>query len=121
MQAEAAAAAALEARGYRIVARNVRCPGGELDLVARLGALVVIVEVRARSAGWGQGGVEQAAESLTTAKRRRILRAARWWLAGRPELLRCPVRFDVVAVDLGPQGQPQRVVHLPGAFGADGW
>lgn len=120
-QAEAAAAAALAARGYRIVARNVRCPFGELDLVARHGPLLVVVEVRARSPGLGQGGLEQAACSVTAAKRRRILQAARWWLSGRPELLACPIRFDVVAVDLGPQGRPQRIVHVPGAFGADGW
>ena len=88
-------------------------------MVARLGQLIVVVEVRARSAALGQGGLEQAACSVTAAKRRRILRAARWWLARRPDLLACPIRFDVVAVDLGPQGRPQRMVHVPGAFGAE--
>jgi len=49
--AEDAAVALLERNGYRIVARNVRLPGGEIDVIARDGSIVVFVEVKARAGG----------------------------------------------------------------------
>ena len=118
-RAEAVAAWLLRRQGFRLIARNVRCRWGELDLVARRGRLLVVVEVRARSAALGLDGVGQAAASVAAAKRRRMLRALRWWLARRPDLQGCYVRLDVVAVALDPAGRPCRAVHLPGAFGAD--
>lgn len=90
--AEALAADHLQRRGLRLLQRNYRCRLGEIDLVMADGPVTVFVEVRLRrNADFGG-----AAASITAAKRLRILRAARHYLAGRPE----PVcRFDVVLLD----------------------
>ncbi|HTP47327.1 MAG TPA: YraN family protein [Casimicrobiaceae bacterium] len=91
--AEALAASFLQARGLEIVARNYRCRGGEIDLVARDGSTLVFVEVRLRR-GSAFGG---AAASITAAKRRRLTHAARHYLGrlGREP----PCRFDAILLD----------------------
>ena len=88
--AEALAAAFLEARGLRIVARNYRCKVGEIDLIATSGSTTVFVEVRARASDRFGG----AAASITAAKRQRLLRTARYYLAQQGAHQAC--RFDVV-------------------------
>jgi putative endonuclease len=107
--AEELAQAALEARGLVTLDRNVVMRGGELDLVMRDGATIVIVEVRHRS-GDAFGG---AAASIDARKRARLRRAAAVWLA-RHALSEAAVRLDVVLVE-GPLHAP-RVVHLRDAF-----
>jgi putative endonuclease len=92
--AEDAATRHLEQTGYRILQRNFRARGGELDVVAMDGAALAIIEVRYRASD-RYGG---AAASVTAAKRRRIVRAARALLAITPALARLPARFDVVEV-----------------------
>jgi len=92
--AEALAARHLERLGYRILVRNFRARGGELDLVATDGDTLAIVEVRYR-ASERYGG---AAASITRGKRSRIVRAARVLLAKNPPLAKLAVRFDVVEV-----------------------
>ena len=103
----------LTSNGYRIAARNVRYPVGELDLVAWDGDTLCFVEVRATSSSQWGGGLA----SITPDKRRRLIRAARWYLARR----RTPpneVRFDVVAIQWdGPAGPTPELVQ--GAFTAD--
>jgi putative endonuclease len=91
--AEAMAAEFLVARGLAILARNYRCRSGEIDLIARDRDTLVFVEVRLRSSA-AFGG---AAASITAAKRRRIARAARHYLAtlGREP----PCRFDAILFD----------------------
>jgi putative endonuclease len=90
--AEEQAARFLAARGLKILARNHRCRGGEIDLVCRDGATLVFVEVRLRTSR-AFGG---AAASITPAKQRRIALAARHYLAGKP----WPAcRFDAVLLD----------------------
>lgn len=91
--AEALAAAHLQAQGLAIVERNVRSRHGEIDLVAREGGTLVFVEVRLRRPG-RHGG---AADSITAAKRARLLAAAREYLARLPRTPAC--RFDVVLLD----------------------
>ncbi len=78
--AENLAAAFLERQGLKILERNYRCRFGEIDLVARSGAALVFVEVRARESE-AFGG---AAGSITAAKRRRLVAAARHYLAQPP-------------------------------------
>jgi putative endonuclease len=107
---EERAARLLAEQGLEVLLRNWRCRLGELDLIAREGAVLVIVEVRQRASG-DYGG---AAASVTFAKQRRIVRATRHLLMRRPDLARLPVRFDVIAID-GPEG---RVEWLRGAFDA---
>jgi putative endonuclease len=88
--AEALAAEFLEAWGLTIVARNYRCRGGEIDLIARDGETLIFVEVRLRSDS-AFGG---AAESITAAKRRRLRFAAAHYL-GRLKR-EPPCRFDAI-------------------------
>jgi putative endonuclease len=92
--AETAAAHHLERIGYQILQNNFRARGGELDVVAIDGAALAIVEVRYRASDRFGGG----AASITSDKRRRIIRAARALLATQPLLARLPARFDVVEV-----------------------
>jgi putative endonuclease len=97
----------LERQGLKIVERNYRCRFGEIDLVARSGELLVFVEVRARKSE-AFGG---AAGSITATKRRRIVAAARHFLATHKVDRAC--RFDVVLV----RGSEQRVEWITDAFG----
>ena len=105
--AETLAADYLQARGMRLLERNYRCRLGEIDLILADGPALVFVEVRLRR-NPGYGG---AAASITAAKRRRILRAARHYLAGKPEPL---CRFDVVLLDSLAQ---DRIEWIKDAFG----
>jgi putative endonuclease len=99
--AEALAARHLDALGMPILARNLRCRSGEIDLVARDGAVLVFIEVRQRR-NRRYGG---AAASVNRAKQTRLIRAARYFLpcltrthcAGRPP----PCRFDVISIEGG--------------------
>jgi len=92
--AEAAARATLEAQGLRTLASNVNFRFGERDRVRRDGDTVAFVEVRYRSSDRFGG----AAGSVDYRKRRRIVLAARAWLAGQRGLANAPCRFDVVTV-----------------------
>ena len=105
--AEELAAVFLEGRGLRIVERNYRCRFGEIDLVARSGTVLVFVEVRARQSE-AFGG---AAGSITAAKRRRLVAAARHYLAKHRVSRAC--RFDVVLL----RGREQEIEWLADAFG----
>ena len=96
--AEAAALAMLQARGLQLLARNAASRGGELDLVMRDGATVVFVEVRYRATRRFGGG----AASVDAGKRRRLVHAARAFLAGHPQMADAPCRFDVVDADGDP-------------------
>lgn len=103
----------LRKRGLEILERNVRCPLGEVDLVARDGPTYVFVEIRShRSDRWGA-----AEESVGWAKRKRVVRVALWYLKHRG-LGRVPVRFDVVAVQW--RGDEAQVRWIPAAFDVDG-
>ena len=94
---EEEAARFLEARGLSVLDRNVRAGGGEIDLVALEEGAVVFVEVK-----WRRDASRGApAEAVTPLKRRRLLSAARAWLAGNPSRAAREVRFDVVAIDAG--------------------
>jgi len=96
---EEVAAAYLAKAGYEILARNWRCPLGELDIVAREGDTLVFVEVRSRrTAGFGA-----PEESVGFAKQQQLSRLAACYL-NRHGLANIPARFDVAAVKLLPSG-----------------
>ena len=110
-EAEAAVVRFLEARGYRIRARNFRCQYGELDIVAEHADTVCFVEVRMRStAVWGD-----PSHTVSFAKQRRVVKAALHFLF-QHGLRERMVRFDVVSV-VG-RGAAVQVEHLPDAFDA---
>ena len=95
------AAAALKQQGYKILERNYVTPLGEIDLIARQGKVVVVVEVKTRKSA--RFGSPQEAVSVT--KQARLRRLADYYLKAK-RLTGSPVRFDVVAVTLvgdGPQ------------------
>lgn len=103
---EEAAARHLAARGYRIVARNVRADRVEIDLIVRRGTLLVFVEVKSRRGG----DHALAAEAVDPRKQRRLRRGARAWLAAHPPEASGATRhrLDVVTCvlleDRGPAG-----------------
>ncbi len=103
----------LEAQGFRILARNWRCRAGELDIVARDGAVTVFVEVKER----GDVSHGQGFDAVTAGKRRRVVLAARLYAASQGIEER-PLRFDVVSIDRS-AGAP-RVRHDRDAFTSEG-
>ena len=105
-RAEDLCAELLRRYGLRVIERNWRCRHGEIDLIAEEQGTLVFAEVRMRSAS-NFGG---AAESVTEAKRARIIAAAKLYLTRRPE---APCRLDVFLVD----GDPSRVEWIRDAFG----
>jgi putative endonuclease len=104
------AARFLDGQGLTLLARNVRVGGGEIDLVAEDGETVVFVEVKWRR-DVSRGS---PAEAVTPVKRRKLLSAARAWLAQNPSGARREVRFDVVAIE----GEAGKIDWIRGAFDA---
>jgi putative endonuclease len=102
------AARFLELEGYEVLSRNVRCADVEVDLLARRGKLLVLVEVKLR-----RRGLVRAAEGVRQPQRRRLLHAARALLARY--VWAEEVRLDVVGVDWNGDGD-LRLSHLSGAF-----
>jgi putative endonuclease len=110
IEGERRAADYLARRGYRIIERNVRCGGVEVDLIVGRGALVVFVEVKARrSTRYGPPH-----HAVNGAKQARLLRAASAWLGAHPGRAR-RVRFDVVSC-LAPGDGSWHIDHWEGAF-----
>jgi putative endonuclease len=94
---EDAALRHLETAGLKLLERNYRCRGGEIDLVMQDGGTLVLVEVRLRSSDQFGG----AAASVDHGKQSRVAHAARHLMLTRPLYRRMPARFDVVAIDRG--------------------
>jgi putative endonuclease len=92
-QGEDLAAAWYRDNGYELVARNWRCPSGEVDLIVRRGRLLVVCEVKARRND-AFGG---PAAAVGWAKQQRIRRLTAEWLA-TTGVRGVEIRFDVVAV-----------------------
>lgn len=113
-RAETIAAWWLRAKGYRVLARRVRGPVGEIDLIVRRGATIAAVEVKTRR------DLAAGLEAVTAHQRRRIERAFAGWLAGPAgqgalagRAGTAVLRFDVVVIGAG------RPRHLPGAWQVD--
>lgn len=90
---EAAAVRLLQERGYVVLGRNVRLPGGEIDVIGKDGDVIAFVEVKTRaSARFG------SALAAVDARKRRALRAlaADWLQIAAP---RARARFDIVTID----------------------
>lgn len=107
---EGIAALYLELQGYDIVARGVRIAGVQVDLVARAGSTLVVVEVKLRGSPRAV-----AADGLGAAQRRRLGRAASLLLA-RDRSADC-VRIDAVGIDVARHGL--RLQHWTGIAAGD--
>ncbi|MFF4778791.1 YraN family protein [Microtetraspora fusca] len=93
-QGEELAAEFLRSRGWSVLARNWRCKAGEIDIVARDGRALVVVEVKTRS-GRSHG---TAYEAVGRAKLHRLRSLAARWLAEQEERFES-VRVDVIALE----------------------
>ena len=107
---ERAAARHLKRRRFRILARNYRCPAGEIDLIASQGDTIVFVEVKTRS------GEEDECPADLSARIQwpQIARAARYFLMQRSSHDR-PCRFDLVTVTWPSRGKPT-IEHFEDAY-----
>ncbi len=114
-RAEEAAAEALRRLGYRVRGRNVRFRFGELDLVCEQQGVLVFVEVKARS----RADHGHPLEAVTPRKQQQLGKLARAYLQRVRQRPPPVCRFDVVAVELGPDGEPVRVEVVPDAFQVD--
>jgi len=102
------AAAFLARCGYRVLARNYRIPGGEIDLVVTRDGLVAFVEVKTR----GPGTLDDPAAWVDGRKLRRLRRAAGRWLAEHPGMAKAGCRFDVVAIRWEGRDRGASLTHL---------
>jgi putative endonuclease len=98
-------------RGHALCARNWRCPVGEIDLVTQKDGQLIFVEVRTRR-GDRLGTPE---ESITPAKRARLIAAAQTYLDEHDQLER-DWRIDVVAIDIGAHGEVKRCTLIENAI-----
>ena len=99
---EMRAAEFLTDQGLRILAQGYRCRMGELDIIASEGAVLVIIEVRARSSS----SKAKAIETIGPNKRKRIIKATRHFLMRNPTWFSRSIRFDVVSIDGIETGHP---------------
>lgn len=108
---EEMAARYLQKLGYKIIHRNYSCKLGELDIVARDGQVLVIVEVRTRSSD----SFGMAQESVVYKKQAKIRQVAMYYLkaTGCGDI---PVRCDVLAVKLGFDNKLEHLEHIKNAF-----
>ncbi len=98
----------LRLKGYRVLERRARTPVGEIDILARRGRVLAVIEVKQRKSHDEAGGAVGANQ------RRRLSRAARWILSSRPQFAALSLRYDAMLV--APWRLPR---HLAGAWTED--
>ena len=104
----------LEDHGIRLLVRNFRGKTGEIDIIARDGAHLIFLEVRARS----NRAFNTAAGSVDRRKQQRIVRTAQLFLQRHPELANMPCRFDVIAFEPRQSASDLEINWIRGAFTA---
>lgn len=101
----------LKRKGLKVLVRNFSCKTGEIDLImVDTDGTIVFVEVKTRA----NENFGQSESAITAAKKNRMLRAARYFLATH-DIENRPFRFDVVTIVLGEKGHPQ-IRHYENAF-----
>jgi len=100
------AAKILETAGMEIIAKNVRCKGGEIDIVALDGETIVFVEVKA----WSVYGLEDLQYSIDQKKQSKIIKTAKNFLLENRKYNRMAIRFDVILIN------KNAFTHLASAF-----
>ena len=116
---EDAAAKYMKRRGCRVIARNLRLPMGEIDLlcVEKSSGTLVIVEVKARQyRDTARVSIDPSAS--VTHKTRAKLRSLARALKQRPQYAQCPIRIDVISVRFAPgRRRPTQIGYYPAAVG----
>jgi putative endonuclease len=107
---EELAARYLQDQGLVVLARNWRCPEGELDLIATDHQRLIVCEVKTRSST----NFGHPAEAVTDEKALRIRRLSRRWRTAH-SVGWCEERFDIISI-IWPPGEPPQIQHLKGAF-----
>ena len=115
---EALARRSLRRAGLKVLARNYRCPAGEIDLIAldpstraATGAeTIVFIEVKTRSGG----GLAEPEAAVDARKRRQVRRVADYYLATH-KTGDLNIRFDIISIVL-PEGARPRIRHIVEAF-----
>ena len=105
--AESFAAVYLFFKGYKIIARRFKTPGGEIDLIARRGRTLAVIEVKARTS------LDDGAGAVNARAQNRIEQALRFFLSRHPQYIDYTIRFDVIAIAL-----PFSIRHLDNAWSA---
>lgn len=103
--AEWRAAAYLRLRGYKILAKRYKTRGGEIDLVALRGTMLVFAEVKQR-ADFATG-----AEAIHARNQSRVRQAAELYLQAHPQYADCDMRFDALIITPG-----RLVTHIEAAW-----
>ena len=107
--AEVQAAVLLMATGWRILGFRLKTPAGEIDLLAKRGKVLAVVEVKTR------GSLDAALAAVSPVQQDRLRRAGEVLAAGRPDLRNLSVRLDLIA--LAPGRRPR---HIPDPWGYSG-
>ncbi|MGA7563638.1 MAG: YraN family protein [Desulfobaccales bacterium] len=101
------AASALKRQGYKILERNYLTPLGEIDLIARQGKVLVVIEVKTRRGE--RFGAPQ--EAVSAAKQNRLRRLADYYLKQKRLGADVLVRFDVVGITVNDQGPQIEIIQ----------
>lgn len=109
--AEKAALAYLIKQGLKLITQNYRCRMGEIDLIMRDKEHLVFIEVRSRTSSYFGGGVD----SVTYAKKQKIIKTAAYYMLGHQEQNRFALRFDVISID----GTSAAITWIKDAFGTN--
>jgi putative endonuclease len=95
--------------GYKLVAKNYRCPLGEIDLIAKDGDCLVFIEIKTRR----NSSTGNAKEALQQRKRRQISRVALYYMKANG-CYDIEARFDVIAVNI--RGGKEEIELIQDAF-----
>lgn len=104
----------LEKRGYRIIARNYRIKGGEIDIIAEKEGVIAVVEVKTRKFG----SLTEGAAAVTKKKQSRIIKAVRSYLLETGT--EAEISFDVAEVIITTENNPRllEINYYKNAFDA---
>ncbi|MEO1241604.1 MAG: YraN family protein [Pseudomonadota bacterium] len=97
----------LRLKGFSILERRYKAHGGEIDIIARRGKLIVFAEVKTRQS------MDDAINAISARNRRRIITAADLFIARHPHLAQCDMRYDIIAI------AGWRLKHMPQAWRSD--
>jgi putative endonuclease len=105
------AAKYLEGKGYQILARNVRTPYGEIDIIAKEKDQIIFVEVKTRTSR--KFGYPE--EAITENKITHLIESAEFYLQEHPEF-NIDWRIDVIAIQVDPQRSSPTLAHFENAL-----